>query len=385
MVKIARRPLPRTWTTFVILSAILSIIIGYWPPHIASPWPIVALVIWLVAGLVVLEAREIRSRRAIGTMIIMTIVLIGIAMFAPKIVGFPLQDKPSPSTPAITTSTHTTWKMEPSDYGNNRWFANGLAEIKDSKTNAEAALAANAWLEKVKTDPNLLAGAVKYLLARDTDKTTLVDKDGWATDKAAQLVSELELTLGQAKVVAADAPSTGYNSGVENNTVVGSATAGINGDRKAVQVTLPDGEVIWIMGRCGNIVTKGSPPVPPGKTDQPPIVTPPPGPPTLTPKSSNPNDYQRPGTDNTTDSGTGIKPKVPTVTTPAKSKPPVVQTQKKSSSGVVDTPTNRPGTETGIIAHGATPTPVNPTLPAPETGVNPSNGSSNNTDPTNPF
>lgn len=385
MVVFARHSLPRTWIAFVILSAIIFTIINYWPPHIASPWPMVALVIWLITALVVFEAREIRSHRAIGAMIIMTIVLITIAMFAPKISSFSLQDKPSPSTQTVTTPTYTTWKMSNSDYGNNRWFANGLTEIKNSKTDAEAASAAKDWLEKVKTDPNLLVGSAKYLLAKDVDKTTLVDKDGYATDKAVQLVAELELALGQAKVIVADAPSTGYNSGVENNTVVGSTTSGINGDRKAIRVTLPDGRIFWIMGRCGNIVTKGSPPVPPGKTDQPPIVTPPPVPPTLTPKSSNPNDYQRPGTDNTTDSGIGVKPKVPTVTTPAESTPPVVQTQKESSSGVVDTPTNKPGTETGVIAPKATPTPVNPTPPAPETGVNPPNGGSNNTDPTNPF
>ncbi|MEI7539616.1 MAG: hypothetical protein WCJ36_02505 [Candidatus Saccharibacteria bacterium] len=115
--------------------------------------------------------------------------------------------------------------------------------------------------------------------------------------------------------------------------------------------------------------------------------------PVLTPKSSNINDYQRPGTDNTTDSGTGVKPKVPTVTTPAESSPPVVETTKTGNGGIIDTPTKTPGSETGTTAPGATP-PTNGTtprvIPPVEAGANPptsgnSDSGTNSGDPGNPF
>lgn len=107
MVVFARHSLPRTWIAFVILSAITSTIIGYWPPHIASPWPTVALVSWLLTALVVFEAREIRSHRAIGAMIVMTVVLISIVTFAPRINGFSLNDKLLPPTPAASQTPTT--------------------------------------------------------------------------------------------------------------------------------------------------------------------------------------------------------------------------------------------------------------------------------------
>ena len=86
----------------------------------------------------------------------------------------------------------------------------------------------------------------------------------------------------------------------------------------------------------------------------------------LTPKSSNINDYQRPGTDNTRDSGDGNKPPA-TVTTPAESSPPAVNT-----------------TPTPITSPGATPVETPRTPPPPEQGVNPPGGT-NTTAPGNPF
>jgi hypothetical protein len=179
---------------------------------------------------------------------------------------------PSATPTATPTAGCTTWATALSDYTNNRWFAAGIAEIKNATTNEEATAAAHAWLAEVRKDPNLLAGAAKYFLGRDVDKATL-STDGCATDAAVQLVTELELTMDQAKAIVPDtAPATGYNSGVDNGTVVGSSTTGISGDRKAIKITLPDGRVVWIMARCGNIVTIGLPPVPAGPTDQPRIT-----------------------------------------------------------------------------------------------------------------
>lgn len=81
----------------------------------------------------------------------------------------------------------------------------------------------------------------------------------------------------------------------------------------------------------------------------------------VTPKSKDPKDYTYPPG----------KPPVPKVTTPAKDKPPVVDTQKTGGGGVVDTPTNTPGSESGVTAPGATPAPTTPTpKPSNEGGSN---------------
>ena len=285
----------------------------------------------------------------------------------------------NPTTPSQTVCQNT-WQMRPSDYTNNRWFANGVVEIKNATTKEDAKKAVDAWLDGVKRDPNLLVGASKYFLGRDVDKTTLFNGDNCATDSTVQLVSELELTIAQAKsVVPENAPTSGYNSGVENDTVVGSAVAGISGDRKAIHISLPSGKELWIMGRCGNVVTISKPRIQYGKTDEverhehrksieekKPEVKPEPQP-KLTPKSSNSKDYKQPGDDNKKDSGSGTKPKA-SVSKPAESAPPVVTTSKTGGGSVVDTPTNKPSSETGTTAKDATPASPTPSAPKPNEG-----------------
>lgn len=90
----------------------------------------------------------------------------------------------------------------------------------------------------------------------------------------------------------------------------------------------------------------------------------------LAPKSSNIEDYQRPGTDDTTDSGTGDKPQV-TEDEPAESSP----LSNNGSDSVTDTP----GSETHTTAPGASSSSSSST-PSTETGANPSSGS-NSGDP----
>jgi len=358
--------------------------------------PILEVVVFFLLVLVgivfILQKKVTLFKRLSYGMLAMAIIAFFIVAIMPSF-NTPKQIANEPetetSTEISTVAQHTTWKMTDGDYGNNRWFTDGVVEIKNAESDAEAASAANVWLEKVKTDPNLLVGAAKYLLNEDIDKATLTDSDGWATDEAVQLVARMQMLLGQSKITTSNAPATGYNSGVENNSVVASSNAGVTGDTKAVQVVTTSGETVWIMARCGNIVTPGKPSVPPGKTDNPTPPTPTP----LTPKSSDPKDYKQPGDDSTTDSGIGTKPPV-TVTTPAESTPPTVITSQTSSVGIVDTPTNKPGSETGVIAPGA----VQPTssasstpIPSPEPGVNPTSSSGvtnsgiNTGDPGNPF
>lgn len=92
------------------------------------------------------------------------------------------------------------------------------------------------------------------------------------------------------------------------------------------------------------------PPTSPPPVTPPPVTPPPVVPPEgLTPKPGNIVDWQRPGTDGTTDSGVGTKPVVPEVTQPAEPAPVVEQ----SSGG--ETSTTTPGRGNTIVAPGVTP------------------------------
>jgi hypothetical protein len=278
------------------------------------------------------EEESIPSRYFLGLLAFMAVVAIVIVAFA---INYSYDKAENDS------AVSGTWQMSASDYGQNRWFSDGVQEIKDAKTDAEAADAAQAWLEKVKLDPALLAGAAVYFLDEKVDSSTLV-KDGWATKDAVELYSRLAVAIGMARVEVSEAPTTGYNSGVNDGQVVSAENSGISGDRKAVLVVLEDGTKVWLLARCGNAVKPNKPNIPTGPTDE---------------KSSDPADYKQPGDDDTTDSGEGTKPPV-TVTTPAESKPPVVVTDN-----------DKPGTDPGTVAPGATePDPSRPT-PDPEPGT----------------
>ncbi|TAH33762.1 hypothetical protein EYC59_04535 [Candidatus Saccharibacteria bacterium] len=58
---------------------------------------------------------------------------------------------------------------------------------------------------------------------------------------------------------------------------------GIDGNRKAVAITLPDGSVVWVMGRCGNPVVLGTSPVPASPLAPAPVTPPAPAPEVPTP------------------------------------------------------------------------------------------------------
>lgn len=185
--------------------------------------------------------------------------------------SIPLANDKGNSNPSSTptNSNCQTWQTSPSDYSNNRWFADGIAEIREAKTAKQSRNAANVWLDKVKTDPVLLAGAARYIADKKVSKADL-SVDGCATTEAVDLVTEIAIVLGQSRITPDTAPADGYNSGVSKGEVVGSADSGVYGNRTAIKVVLPNGKVIWIMARCGNPVTKGTPPVPHGPTDNPP-------------------------------------------------------------------------------------------------------------------
>lgn len=178
------------------------------------------------------------------------------------------------------------------------------------------------------------------------------------------------------------------NTSFSNGSIVDvGARDGSNGDIFFLFVPPNGNPPVPFRGACGNpqrgmptpniiTVTPARPSIP-GTPDTP--ITPPGD----TPKSSDIEDYQRPGTDDTTDSGVDVKPVVPPVTTPVEETPPAVDTEEPGGGGVVDTPTNEPGSETGVdIPDSEEPTRVDPppdtdpeleTPAAPEAPLDPGN------------
>jgi hypothetical protein len=318
---IARRkmPIPKAWITFMTASTILAFI-GIWHP-LRMPWLIFAIIVWLLTGITIFLIRRSNPILSLVLTVAMVGAMIATGFIRPIPVQKPVIENPTPTpsptqilTPTVSptlTIVHTTWKMKEGDYSKNRWFSEGVIEIQKAKTDAQAADAAEAWINRVKTDPNLLIGAVKFYLKTDVQKTEIVTNDSWATDKAVQLATQLQLVFSQSRIEPDQAPADGYNSGVDNNKVVGASVAGITKDRTAIKVTTADGQRTWIMSRCGNVVTPNKPPVPPGKTDE---------------KSSDPKDYRKPGDNTKPDAGTGLKPGIPAPTKPVDSAPPVVIT-----------------------------------------------------------
>ena len=267
---------------------------------------------------------------------------------------------PSPTpTPKPTPVCSNTWPMITSVHLKNRWFAEGIASITDAKTNADAVAAAPDFTEKVSQEASLLVGAAKAFHLPDVDVASLTDSKGCATDATVKLKIALDVARATARsITLSEAPTNGTNTGVENGQVVSDPGGTIGGNRKAIQIVLSDGTTIWIMARCGNIVTSGPPIFPPGKTDNPC----PPGNeiPDCAPKSTHAKDYTLPE----------AKPSVTNGPVPVEI-PPVVVTTVPGGGGVVDTPTNTPGTETGTTAPGATAPPPTPTpIPVNQGGDN---------------
>ena len=166
----------------------------------------------------------------------------------------------TPSTSASTTIACNNWAWQPDPHADFAWISGGLASIRDAKTDADAAAAANDWMGRIQLDPVTLQGAIKLLLEKDVTLGEL-GNGTCASDAAKSYIVQMYLALGKARVTPDVAPITGVNSGVANGTVYSSGQPTISGDRKAVRIDFVDqatGKVIrsvWVMARCGNGVT----------------------------------------------------------------------------------------------------------------------------------
>lgn len=208
----------------------------------------------------------------------------------------------NPTTVAESLVCEPTWEMPGVDHGErNRWFGEGIVEIKRAQPGTEQARdALSAWLhgsegwtpdstdeEKhpgIKHDAILFAAGYNLFVTEQGENELkpeeLVDDEGCATERASQALAELEavLAVSDVKVVEEVDPetaATGVNTGTdENGNVTRAETPGVHGDTKSLRVTTQDGCTIFILARCGQVViTKTCRPanIPPGPTDQPPV------------------------------------------------------------------------------------------------------------------
>lgn len=222
----------------------------------------------LVALLVILGLMAANLTNAQAPIVNVTPPEVEVTVEAPEV--------PSPSPPSIAeepaedADCPDSWALQEADNSGNRWFAHGIAAIRKAKSNHEARKAAARWLNRVKLDPQLLAGAAAYFLDRKVKPATLAEGK-CASGQAVTLVIALEAAFAEARMRPEQAPTDGVNSGTgAGGNVVAAGFAGISGDRHAVLVTLANGQKVWIMARCGNPVVRRKPPVPDGPTDQPP-------------------------------------------------------------------------------------------------------------------
>ncbi|HWT40817.1 MAG TPA: hypothetical protein VN081_06165 [Dongiaceae bacterium] len=109
-------------------------------------------------------------------------------------------------------------------------------------------------------------------LITDPNKWQSLVSNGCLSQEGQKLLDQWEgvLVSTNTKLAVSDAPSDGYNSGVSDSGVYGvDGLQGVVGNRKAIQITLPNGTTYWIMIRCGNPVFKGKPHLPTVPTNNP--------------------------------------------------------------------------------------------------------------------
>jgi hypothetical protein len=166
-----------------------------------------------------------------------------------------------------------TWAVVQANNENNRVIGEGVPSIGAATTEPEARQAAQDWFDIIKHDPEALAGNANVFNELAGHPTTYVGSDlhdgTCFNEKGEQVAIELEALLATSSITPSEAPATAFNSGVDaNGNVVTASHPGIGGNRKAVQITLKNGEKVWVMERCGNVATTGKPSLPEGPTDE---------------------------------------------------------------------------------------------------------------------
>lgn len=157
-----------------------------------------------------------------------------------------------------------TWVISKTDHTGHALTAaqQPIFDAYDHKSTAEARQAWQDWLNQVKGDPAVFAAVVQLNLYEMPEAGSLVDA-GCASSLAKSYLTQLLGFLKDPKFqVTPDlAPANGTEIGWDGNKVVVSTTQAVSGDRRAIKVVLPDGRTYWVLGRNGDVVFRGEPPV----------------------------------------------------------------------------------------------------------------------------
>jgi hypothetical protein len=163
-----------------------------------------------------------------------------------------------------------TWKMSTGTPKNGNWLKHGVKEISNAKsmTQKEANHAVDVWMSMVKRNTATLSTAAAFFAKhKGIEPASLDDAHGCANKRAQRVAQETAIALGRYQASFAQAPADATNSGTRGGHVYVYNRPGIGGNRRAIKLTNPRGEVIWILGRCGNLASHMKPPV---KTEKPP-------------------------------------------------------------------------------------------------------------------
>jgi hypothetical protein len=245
-----------------------------------------------------------------------------------------------------------SWEMSGINHDNGDWVGGGIPEIKNgSDRNAREVF--NDWLGSIDNDPELLVYFLTTINSpsvnadKKIDRTNLVDDAGCASETATLELENAKQRIELATITFEDAPNDGQNSHIENDVVVKNSTTIIDGDRKAIKIAFEDGYNVWVLGVCGNLVTKEIPKeskdveihkrtTTKHKTivienkkvtdNKEPTIK----------KSNDKSDYKKPGDDTKKDTGSNNK-KAENISSPAESKPPKVEANNDKPASQTDT------------------------------------------------
>lgn len=246
------------------------------------------------------------------------------------------KNKPTtPINPELAPKCASTWEMPGISHNNGEWIAGGVPEIKKTGEKTDARAVITNWFDQIDNDNTTLdyfAESVHYAADKNIvtiDKNQLVNSDGCATEIAVNESDYIKNKLKSADIHYGLAPITGKNSFIDIRGTV--ETSAVTSDREAIVIDFHNGNVLYVLGICGNVVTvENIQIIKETKKETTKHETHHDKKHKLTEKSNNPSDYKRPGTDSTKDSGDNIKPKA-TISTPAESTPPKVEVKQPTT------------------------------------------------------
>ena len=242
----------------------------------------------------------------------------------------------APVTQEQNSRCAQTWEMTGFGHNNGDWIENGVNEIKKGDEKQAPREVLSDWLTKVAGDNTTLdylsesihKAADNEIIAIDAGQ--LVSNEGCATDSAVNEVEYIKNKLNSADISYGLAPTSGINTYVDEHNEIQNSTVPTD-EREAIVIDLRNGNYLYVLGVCGNLVSTEKETIIIKKTiiienkekkDKKHKNT---------PKSSNSSDYKQPGDDSERDSGNGEKGKA-VISTPAESTPPKVETKSGTTN-----------------------------------------------------